>query len=328
MATDIETIAQHYRILLNREMNSDEIVGCEKMLRDSTSSQFQVDAFRSSMIKSKEFLNVNRELFYGSLFPKSTVVLAKTPLGQDIYVDMRELHLGGAIAQGVFEPSETAFIVKTIKRGFHVCDVGANVGYFSLMFGALAGNSGKVWAFEPVSQIFGRLKSAITINKLDGVVHAFNNAVSNTNDQLYIECDLDSLNSGASHLTTETQGSNNKVVEMVESVRLDDILLNQKVDFIKMDVEGAELLVLQGALNTLKRNKPQMLIEFNQNQLRSISSIDALDLAEYICQIGYKLHTIDANGDLIPISDLKNGLPRFLEKTGIFNAVAIPIKNS
>ena len=250
MESNIEIISQHYKILLNRDMNNDEIVACEKMLLNTVSGQFKIDAFRASIIRSEEFTNANRELFYGTLFPRSTVVLAKTPLGQDIYVDMRELHLGGAIAQGTFEPAETAYITKTIKRGFNICDVGANVGYFSLMFGALAGATGRVWAFEPVSRTFNRLKSAVNLNKLDGVISTFNCAVSNTNDKLYVECDLDSLNSGASHLTSDTQETSTRIIEMVDSVRIDDLLLNQKVDFIKIDVEGAELLVLQGALNT------------------------------------------------------------------------------
>ena len=68
-----------------------------------------------------------------------------------------------------------------------------------------------------------------------------------------------------------------------------------------------------------------MLIEFNQNQLRSISSIEALDLAEYICQLGYKLNRLKPDGDLSLISNLKNDLPELLENTGIFNAVATPL---
>jgi len=144
-----------------------------------------------------------------------------------------------------------------VKVGDNVVDLGANVGYFTLILAKLVGPTGKVFAFEPDPRNLTLLKKNIEYNNYKNVI-IVPKAVSNVNDKctLYVGQKTFGQNKIYKPEKTRTQKF---IPTDSETIRLDDFfkannLLN-KISFIKMDIEGAEVLALSGMKKILKLNK-------------------------------------------------------------------------
>ena len=182
--------------------------------------------------------------------------------------NMKETFEGYA-AHLVHEPATTDLFEKVVRPGDVVLDLGANIGYFTLLAAKNVGPSGKVFSFEPETKNFSYLKKNIELNNYNHV-QPNQKAVSNKNGttKLFI-CDYDSghhtINQHEgiekySHGRTDKESSID-----IETIVLDDYLRDKtnKVDVIKMDVEGAEMLALLGLDQTIKNNSSlKMFIEF------------------------------------------------------------------
>jgi FkbM family methyltransferase len=151
-------------------------------------------------------------------------------------------------------------------------DVGAHVGKYALRIAKLIGNKGKVIAIEPHPKTFGALLFGIKINQLANVV-AFNVAAWDKKCRLRLylgEPDRKSssiglLGMGISSLKREVGTSNIEVF----AKPLDDIINElelQRVNWVKIDVEGCEWEVLQGSLSTIKRFKPRIIVECGEKR--------------------------------------------------------------
>jgi len=149
---------------------------------------------------------------------------------------------------GVYEPFETKIVKGLIRKGDVVLDIGANIGYYTLLFAKLVGKNGRVIAFEPEPDNFAILKKNITLNNYKNI-EAFQKAVSDRTEKIKLFL----------HKTAKTQHSiyssteNDRAIE-VESVKLDDVI-DEKIDFVKIDAEGAKGLIINGMANLLRKNK-------------------------------------------------------------------------
>ena len=164
--------------------------------------------------------------------------------------------------RGVYGELDTQIVKNEIKPGDVVIDVGANIGYYTLIFAKLVGNTGKVIAFEPEPKNFEILKKNVSINKLTNVILE-QKIVSSTNGKTKLFL----ANTGiVGHHTTPTKNSTNFIE--VDSVTLDDYFLtnniSKKINFLKIDVEGAEIKVLEGAKTILRNDKIKIFTEFNR----------------------------------------------------------------
>jgi len=193
---------------------------------------------------------------------------------------------------GIFEPFETNLVKKAVRKGSVVLDIGANIGYYTLIFAKLVGEQGKVFAFEPEPFNFKLLKKNVEINNYQNVILQ-NSAVSNNNGKtkLYL-----SQEQSGTHRIFPSHICSNNYVE-VEMVRLDDYfkknVLAEKISFIKIDVEGAELGVLKGMKSLLELNKKlEILIEFIPPYIKEFGAnpIDVLSLLE---NYNFKIHLIN-----------------------------------
>lgn len=148
-----------------------------------------------------------------------------------------------------------------------VCvDIGANIGLYTLAMAALA-RRGKVWAFEPAPGSYEYLNRNIAMNALDNV-ETFNLAVGATSGTVDFH-DIPFFTAGSftvegdSFLTSEVLGSS---FFRAPSVTLDYLAADralERLDFLKIDVEGGELSVLEGAVQSLARYRPVVVLEFN-----------------------------------------------------------------
>jgi len=137
---------------------------------------------------------------------------------------------------GVYEPFETELVKKEIKKGDVVLDLGANIGYYTLIFGKLVGKRGKVFAFEPDPTNFSLLKKNVEMNGYKNV-ELVQKAVSNKTGKIKLYLCED--NKGDHRIYNSHDGRQS--IE-IEAIRLDDYFKNYNgaVDFIKMDIQGAE----------------------------------------------------------------------------------------
>jgi FkbM family methyltransferase len=148
-------------------------------------------------------------------------------------------------------------ITRTIlKKGDHVLDVGANIGFHTLFFAELVGKLGSVTAFEPVPCNYNILNDNIGLNKFDQVT-CKKIALSNKNEQLSIFIDEKTTNPGAFNLFDRGGDT------LIDCCIGDEIVGNRKVDFIKIDVEGYESFVIEGLLETIKKNRPKIMFEYD-----------------------------------------------------------------
>lgn len=154
-----------------------------------------------------------------------------------------------------------------IKEGTFI-DVGANIGKYTLILGNRLKNMGKVISIEPEKRNFSVLKKNVEINKLNNIILK-NVALSNKNGvvKLYLN-----KNPGRHSIKRVTENTT-----LVRAVRLDDLVKKYKitdVNLIKIDVETAEVEVLKGAINTIKKHSPNMIIEIlNQDNFRKVRDI-------------------------------------------------------
>lgn len=159
---------------------------------------------------------------------------------------------------GVYEPLETEIIKKEVKSGDIVLDIGAHIGYYTLILAKIVGENGKVFAFEADPTNFNLLKKNIITNGYKNVI-LIHNAVSNENKKIKLY--LCEYNNGMHRIYKSKFCSS--YIE-IESTRLDDyfekINFNKQINFVKMDVEGAELDVLRGMSLLLDKNKKLKIV--------------------------------------------------------------------
>jgi FkbM family methyltransferase len=162
---------------------------------------------------------------------------------------------------GRYDLLETALMQKILKEGDVVIDIGANIGWFTLLAARTVARTGKVFSFEPESLNFSLLKASINSNDYINVLPV-KKVVSDQNGSQYLYLSKE-LNPGA-HSISENFGGGK---ELVDSIRLDTFMqLNnlEDVQLLKIDVQGAEPNVLSAAKKPMQEMKIEtMLIEWN-----------------------------------------------------------------
>lgn len=174
-----------------------------------------------------------------------------------------------------------------IKPGLRVIDVGVNFGETLLNFAQLLGADGMVYGFEPMPYIYEKCLHNVSLNKFKNIVIE-NAALSDNNENLIIN-DPANGNSGGTFVSKADENRPSEIV--IKVATLDEYIAEnkiEKVDVIKIDVEGFETNVIKGALNTLSKDKPAMFIEVcDENLKRSNSS--AIELIQLLEELNYKI---------------------------------------
>lgn len=177
--------------------------------------------------------------------------------------------------QRPFEPETTAFIFDVMKDGGQFVDVGAATGWFSI---PLALRGCRSVAFEPNCRVFDRLKANIALNEVEALVEAMPVAVSNTMGTATFWHNPDvPLTSGGS---IEAPTCRRPLQETVRTVTLDMALVGLVAKLIKIDVEGHERLVLDGARRVIAEHRPHLVLEANTPAAHDI-------LAAWLDENGY-----------------------------------------
>lgn len=187
--------------------------------------------------------------------------------------------------------AEERWLAARVWQGQIVYDVGAWEGVFALFFARAVGTQGQVVAFEPNPRSAAQLRENVTLNCFQNV-RLFEIALGEVEGQAYLH-----VPEGASARGHLTEG---KAGTAVPVRRLDTLIAAEGLpvpDFIKIDVEGAELAVLRGAQRTLVRCRPTLLIEVHPQA-------DHIALWTLLRELGYALQCVETRCTLGALSDL------------------------
>jgi FkbM family methyltransferase len=282
-------VAWAFRLLLDREPSSNADVA-DRLLTISTTQ-----ALRWDLMKSNEFVIKNPVVFAYAC--ERRTVIALLPDDVRLFVDLSDLEIGVKVARGDFEPSETAFVRKAVRPGQIVVDIGANVGYFSMICADLAGPGGHVYSYEPLGQNFELFERSNRENRFEERVTLRRCAVgasSGMANLVWLPLERRALNSGGAFLKPDGAGvAAGHEVRSVPVVALDAEEFRAPVSFLKIDVEGAELLAFRGAANLLRRDRPTILAEMNPAALRRGSGCNPSEVVGYLARVGYRCRVLE-----------------------------------
>ena len=167
------------------------------------------------------------------------------------------------VAVGEYESLESWILSFFAKQSHFIIDVGANVGYYSVILGKLLTKDSKLLAFEPNPESFEVLQTNIILNNLAESIQPLCFALGEVEDSFDLIIPIDSGSSAASRMNLHPEESS--TVCKVVQLKLDDFLLknypNRKIDLIKVDVEGGEFGFIKGALTTISNHKPVLFLE-------------------------------------------------------------------
>jgi FkbM family methyltransferase len=196
---------------------------------------------------------------------------------------------------GIWEPQLTNFISSRLKKGDYFIDVGANIGYFSLLASTLVGDGGKVFAIEASPTIFNLLNRNIQLNKFANI-RTFNIAASDSHGTLNLYIAPDENIGHSTTVASIAENDGHKLEAVVLGMPLHEIigkenLLNARI--IKVDVEGAEISVIQGIVHLLKTfsEKTEWVIEITPNGTKE-KAIEILQLINDFRNADYHLYEL------------------------------------
>ncbi len=176
-----------------------------------------------------------------------------------------------------------------VKPGQVIFDVGGYIGDTALHFARLQNNNGKIYCFEPVPYLFDRLTHNVGLNTFKNI-SIYNLAISDTASELYFNVSR-SQNSSGIFLSDKGSGQSRKVV----AIKLDDFCSEKnidRIDLIKIDVEGFELKVLKGAEEILRKFRPKMFIEIDEVHLKRAGA-SAKEVVKMLLDLNYKISRAD-----------------------------------
>ena len=247
-------------------------------------------------------------------------LLAQDHLGQMELVDLDGFRLyvaSGDAAVGrdvrddrTYEPDVTAVFRRILKPGMGVLDLGANIGYFTMLSAALVGTEGLVVAVEPNPANVKLLEASRRLNGF-GQVTACQVAAGREPGLLVLN---------TSHSNGTTSGLPDDVnallgAEIVPCVRGDSLVPSgRRVDLIKVDVEGAEHNALLGCSETLTYWRPTIITEFSPTLMPGISGISGPDYVRWLMGNGYAIGVVQPDGSVRPAPDADAVMAEFEAK--------------
>lgn len=204
-------------------------------------------------------------------------------LGESAYSYFLKLGKIQDIRKRLVEEPEMSLLPLVVKPG-HVClDIGANYAYYSQRFSQLVGPSGIVYAFEPIAATYKVAVDVLRWFKCDNV-KLFNLGVADRDAEIEFsvpETKFGIVSAGLAHIGTRINKFDEDSVYqfdhhrkvMAKVVSLDNFLMSQleRLDFIKIDIEGAEMWAFQGMKKMLRKFKPIVLCEFSPRLLKGFN---------------------------------------------------------
>lgn len=271
-----ETIADIYRRIMEREPNYDELMHWNAFLGFGTSIKQVENSLRASFE-------------YEQLKNRNDIVLVHLPAFK-LYCRSSDLDVGNQIILAQrYEPHVTSAITDVLKPGQVVVDVGANIGYFSMLAATLVGETGKVISFEPNTRNLALLYASIVENRLKNIL-VLPLAASDSPQILRLQ-------SFGSNGFLEAATPGRIGAQYVQAVVLDEILHKEpRIDAIKMDIEGFEPFALRGLSKIIEKHRPVLFTEFSPWHIEHRCGIPPQEYLDQLALKGYRLQIVETSG--------------------------------
>ena len=273
-----------FRLLLGRAPNPEECKG--HMAQAGQPLPVVVAGYLNSL----EFARRNL------LRPTATPPVLVQRAGYALYARPDDLAVGRHVVYGAYEPEVETVFRSLVQPGMGVVDLGANLGYFTMLAAHLVGPSGYVLAVEPNPDNARLIEASRRLNHFEHVQVAQLAAGRRVG--------LLMLNPTYSNGTTASIGEGLEAVLAAQTVAcapLDALVEDgQHIGVIKVDVEGAEYIALRGGEGVIARDRPVIVTEFSPGLLTDISGIDGPGYLAWLHGLDYDLAVIQPDGSLAP----------------------------
>ncbi len=277
-----EHVVWAYRLLLDREPESEGVIGPKLAGSHGTAE------LRRHFLTSAEFQSKNRDYAHTN---DRTFVITELDGGVRLWVDLSDHVIGLGIVRGRYEADAVRFVRGILQPGDVAVDAGAHIGFFTVQMAALVGAAGRVYAFEPLDANADLLERSIAENRFADRVVLRRAAVGDRSGAANLTYPEETLNTGGAYLLREgTAPLTDNLVSPVPLVALDDLPLERPVRLIKMDVEGAEPLIVRGAARLLAEDRPAILAEVHATQLDRVCGVPAGRFLAEMADLGYRAH--------------------------------------
>lgn len=187
-----------------------------------------------------------------------------------IYLDTNDTGFAShVLLDGFWEMWLTIFFARQVKPGMTIIDVGANFGYYTLLFGSLVGGEGHVYAVEPNPCVVTKLRRTISLNGLTGRTAIIEAAAGNSDGEATLFVPHGEPKNGTVISGRPGAPDGSGALYNVPRIRLDRLAATvPRIDLVKIDAEGAEQDIVAGMAGILQRDKPLLLLEFNPARYR------------------------------------------------------------
>jgi FkbM family methyltransferase len=223
-----------------------------------------------------------------------------------LYVDTADTGFSShVLLDGYWEMWLTIFFARHLLPGMTVIDVGANFGYYTLLFGAFVGDAGHVYSIEPNPTVVTRLRRSVELNGLAHRTTIIEGAAGSIHGGEALLFAPHNEPKNACIIASSAISQDAGIIYQVPKVTLDEVTaVAPRIDFVKIDVEGSEEAVIAGLMHTLKRDRPGLILEFNAGRYRDPRGIiDQLQsVYNRICYVDYEGTAVSTTVDQV-ISD-------------------------
>lgn len=234
------------------------------------------------------------------------MAITKTIFGHKMFLDTRDVSLTPhLITDGFWEEGPTCLMKKLVKPGMNVIDVGANNGYFTLLLASIVGEKGRVTSFEANPLLAKILFRNVHINGYINRVNVNNKAVFSSTKKMKFNICKEYHGSSSFWINNDSlikyHDSTNTIE--VDSVSLDEFLgTNEKVDFLRIDAEGSDPHIIDGARQLISKNKNIIIIMEYIPEYLKLYYPDIKTFFENIRIDGFNISKINNNGSYFDVS--------------------------
>jgi FkbM family methyltransferase len=228
------------------------------------------------------------------------LALAQMRNGHFLYLDPQDESVAShLITRGVWESWVYDVVCRLVRPGDEIIEVGANFGYYTIIMAYLAGDAGKVTAYEANAGLARLVQKSCVFNNYGPRVDVVAKAVSDRPGQIGFTHSRHNAGGGALNVDGNLEG-----LTVVETVRLDDTT-DRSPRLFRLDAEGSELLILRGAERLLQRPDVVVCMEWDIVQMASRGSVP--EFVDWLVGMGFKFWLIRYDASLSPIQgeDLK-----------------------
>jgi len=273
-----------FRLLLGRDPDA---AALELICRAVVDHRMTPTALADGIMASPEFA------LRGGRVPLENAPVEVRMDGFSLFARPEDYDIGQSIRQ--HEPHVVAMLHQFLRPGDVFVDIGANIGLFTNLAARLVGDSGFVLAVEPMDKNIQLIHRALEHNGF-GHVRVEACAASDRNGRVAI-----ASHRGTSNGHVVRPGTAGLQLVFAQTRRLDDLAADlPRIDLVKFDIEGCELLAWRGFRNSLEKHRPRVLTEFHPHCMRTFIGVEPRDYLDTLFEYGGELYVLSADGKRIP----------------------------